>query len=55
MKFKIGDYAVHKEYPKSKTILHITEGMHKEVVNAQSDNFRHATESEIEMHHLENN
>ena len=51
--FKIGDYVKHKEYPKSKVILHITSKMQKEVVNAQADDFEHASEGEIEEYHTE--
>lgn len=51
MTFKIGDYVKHKEYPKSKVIIHITETTDKEIINAQAENFEPATEEEIENYH----
>ncbi len=51
MDFKIGDYVVHKEYPKSEVVLHLTSKAEKSVINAQMKNFRHATESEVEKYH----
>mgnify|MGYP001343394751 CR=1 FL=1 len=50
-KFKIGDYVKHKEHPKSEVILHLTEDMHVQVINAQSENYEHATQEEIEEYH----
>lgn len=51
MKFKIGDYAVHYAYPKSEVVLHITDDMHKQVINASADDYRHAFEEEIKQYH----
>ena len=51
MKFKIGDYVKHKEYPKSKVVLHLTEDMHVQVINAQAENFEYANQQEIEEYH----
>jgi len=51
MTFKIGDYVKHKEHPKNQVILHIRDKKEKEIINAQSYNFEHATENEIEDYH----
>lgn len=48
MRFNLGDSVVHKEFPKSKVVFHLTDSRSLEVINAQSENFRHATEQEIE-------
>lgn len=51
MKFKLGDYVKHKEYPKSKVVFRLSIVEYLEIVNAQAENFEHATEREIESYH----
>lgn len=45
--FKIGDYIKHKEYPKSKVILHVRGEMERAVANANAEDYEYATEKEI--------
>ena len=50
MKFKIGDYVKHKEYPKSKVVLHIRGDIEKQVINTHAEDFELATEDEIKRY-----
>jgi len=46
MNFKLGDYVKHKDYPKSKVPLHLTEDIEVQIVNAQADNFEYSSKKE---------
>lgn len=55
MKFRIGDYIKHKEYPKSKVLLHLSEEMHVDIANTHADDFELCTKEEYDEYWEENN
>lgn len=46
--FNYGDYVTHKEYPKSEVVFHLDNRMALSVINAQADNFKYATQEQID-------
>ncbi|MDY0395402.1 hypothetical protein ACFSMW_13415 [Virgibacillus halophilus] len=46
MQFKIGDYATGRG-----VVFHLTDEFSRDVINANSENFRKSTQEEIENYH----